>query len=249
MSEALVLADSLARALNSQDIFERNQLTPDDWQADLLRCESSRYLVCCSRQSGKSLTACALATHRAAIEPDQTIILISPSERQARENIRRCQKLLKGAGYGSEAAVENVTSLLFKNGSRILGLSSGGHLRGFTVDALIIDEAAYVADDVIGEAMPFLATRPNAPAICLSTPNGARGWFYKQFSDASNSWRKIQIPASMVARIPTSFLEEQRRELGEAMYRQEYECSFLEADTALFDLRMLAGKFEPLGCI
>jgi hypothetical protein len=39
-------------------------------------------------------------------------------------------------------------------------------------------------------------------------------------------WKRIEIPATQIPRIPPDFLEQERRALGEAWFRQEYACSF-----------------------
>ncbi len=47
-------------------------------------------------------------------------------------------------------------------------------------------------------------------------------------------WDYYEVPAEQCPRIPPAFLEEERRELGEWWYSQEYGCQFLDAQTAAF---------------
>jgi hypothetical protein len=51
--------------------------------------------------------------------------------------------------------------------------------------------------------------------VCLSTPYGRRGFFYKAWADGGAEWKRVEVTAEKVARIPPEFLEEERRELGE----------------------------------
>lgn len=62
--------------------------------------------------------------------------------------------------------------------------------------------------------------------ICLSTPFGKRGFFYNAWARGGADWDRIEIPATRVSRIPASFLDQERRALGDSWFRQEYLCSF-----------------------
>lgn len=65
------------------------------------------------------------------------------------------------------------TMIQLKNGSRIIALPcgpDGATLRGFTADLVVMDEAAFMPEDVIASVIfPMLATT-NGTAIMLSTP-------------------------------------------------------------------------------
>jgi hypothetical protein len=99
-------------------------------------------------------------------------------------------------------------------------------IRGFAnVSLLIIDEAARVPDHIYRAVRPMLAVS-GGRLICLSTPWGKRGFFYDAWAKGGEEWHRVEIPASKVPRIMASFLEEERHNLGESFYRQEYECSF-----------------------
>jgi hypothetical protein len=54
-------------------------LFPDPWQERLLRSHSLRMLLLCSRQSGKSATAAALALRDALLYPMSLVLLLSPA--------------------------------------------------------------------------------------------------------------------------------------------------------------------------
>ena len=49
---------------------------------------------------------------------------------------------------------------------------------------------------------------------------------------------------------PQSFLDEERNELGDRLFRQEYLCEFLAAEDALFDIDLVRSRItdacEPL---
>ena len=56
-----MMARDLARALDPVLLAEDCGLTPDAWQADLLRAMPRRALLLCSRQSGKSTVTALVA--------------------------------------------------------------------------------------------------------------------------------------------------------------------------------------------
>jgi hypothetical protein len=61
--------------------------------------------------------------------------------------------------------------------------------------------------------------------VALSTPFGKRGWFYEEWrGDAA--WERYRVPATDIPRISASFLGQERVALGDAWFRQEYDCDF-----------------------
>ncbi len=59
----------------------------------------------------------------------------------------------------------------------------------------------------------------------LSTPAGKRGFFYEAWAHG-DEWERHTAPATQCPRIRPSFLEEERRAMGEAWFAQEYLCEF-----------------------
>jgi len=66
----------------------------------------------------------------------------------------------------------------------------------------------------------------NGRVICLSTPFGKHGFFHDACAHGGDDWLRIEVPASRIPRLTPATLELQRRNLGEAGYRQEFCCSF-----------------------
>src|SRR5207244_2261749 len=128
------------------------------------------------------------------------------------------------------------TRLELANGSRVLCLPAREEtVRSFSgVALLVIDEAARVADDLYRSVRPMLAVS-GGRLICLSTPFGRRGFFWREWArerSAGDPWQRFRVTWRECPRIAPVFIEEERHSLGEAWVRQEYECSF-EALTGL----------------
>jgi hypothetical protein len=231
--------------MNWAKFLDANELDPvvmarnaglelDDWQAKLVRSKSNRILLNCSRQSGKSTTVSVIANHTAFYEPESPILLLSPSLRQSGELFRKCLDVYRALGKPVAADSENKLSLELENGSRIISLpGKEGTIRGFSgVKLLIIDEASKVPDELYMSVKPMLAVSQGR-LIVLSSPFGARGFFYELYQDRE-FWEYYEVPATQCPRISPEFLAEEKREKGEYWFEQEYMCRFLDAQTAAF---------------
>jgi hypothetical protein len=221
-------------------------LEPDPWQSEVLRSNSKRILLNCSRQSGKSTITSALALHTATYHPGSLTLCLSPTLRQSSELFRNVSRF-----YGQDPTIparsETVLRLELENGSRIVSLpGKESNVRGYAgVSLMIVDEAARVPDDLYYSVRPMLAVS-SGRLIALSTPWGCRGWFYDAWH-SSEPWQRWEIPASKCPRIKPEFLEEERRVLGSYWYQQEYECNFLDSQTQVFRREDVDAMFsEPV---
>jgi hypothetical protein len=76
------------------------------------------------------------------------------------------------------------------------------------------------------------------PVVALSTPYGKRGWFHNEWH-GEGTWERVRVPATACSRIPTEFLESERRSLGDRWFRQEYLCEFMETIDAVFSWEVI----------
>ena len=72
-------------ALDRVAFAESLGVTPDPWQADLLRSEADRVLLNVTRQGGKSSLAALIALHKAAYFPNSLVLCLAPALRQSQE--------------------------------------------------------------------------------------------------------------------------------------------------------------------
>lgn len=211
------------------NLFALTGRAPDPWQTALLRGESKRMLLLCSRQSGKSTTAAALALREALLYPGSLVLLLSPTQRQSGELHRdKVRRLYNELGRPVPTTQESQLQMELANGSRVISLPGDEEtVRGYSgVRLLVIDEASRVNDDLYKSVRPMLAVSKGG-LVALSTPFGKRGWFHSEWH-GDNAWDRVRITASECPRIDAAFLEEERRALGDDWYAQEYECAFTE---------------------
>jgi hypothetical protein len=245
----LSLARDLCMAMDAVEFARACGIEPDEWQARVLANPPRRGLLCCSRQSGKSTTTALLALHVAAFEQDSLVVLVAPAQRQSAEMLRTIRGMHSNVEGLPELRGDSVLRIEMANGSRVLALpgdGAGKTIRGLANARLVVvDEAARVDDDLFGAVRPMLATNARGAMILLSTPAGKRGTFYDLWHANDPSWTRVRVPASMCPRISQAFLDEERRELGEARYSEEYELAFIDSDTSAFSTAIIDAAFDP----
>lgn len=217
----------------------------DSWQEELLSSRSPRILLNITRQGGKSTMAGVLAVHKALADPGSLILILAPSERQAKETFAKAAGLYRGDIHDVPADSYRKLGMELSNGSRVEALpGTEKTVRGYSgVDLLILDEAARVEDELYYAVRPMLAVS-GGHLLMMSTPYGKRGVFFEEWS-AGAGWDRYEVPASECPRISEEFLEEERRILPSWVFRQEYECSFEETEDQVFTADMVDAAVSP----
>ena len=245
-----MLARDLSLALDEVAFARACGIDPDPWQQKLLSEASGRALLLCARQTGKSTVTALKGLHKALYRAPALVLLLSPAQRQSAELFRKVVGFWRGLEGAPEAVLESVLRLELTNGSRVVALpATEATIRGYSAaDMIVIDEAARCPDSLIAAARPMLATT-GGDLIALSTPAGKRGWFYEQWH-TGKGWTRYSVTADQCPRISPEFLEDERRELGELMFKQEYQCEFFDSETAVFPTELIDRAFsdevEPL---
>jgi hypothetical protein len=232
-------------------VMRASGMVPDQWQETVIRSALSRstwndLLLNCSRQVGKTQTIAAFILNASLMHPDTFTLVLSRSERQSRELLKR--KLLplwKNLGSPMSAGLQRGCEMEFSNGSRILALPGDPDtIMGFSsVNFLVIDEASRVPDDLYYAARPFTAA-VGGKVIAMSTPRGKRGWFWEEWRGAE-TWRRVEIPATSCKRLTPAYLAKERKHMGELWYSQEYNCRFNELIGSLFSQADIEAATAP----
>jgi hypothetical protein len=227
--------------------FARKRLgiEPDERQIEVLRSEANRGILNCSRQWGKSTIVAAKAVHRAYTQSQKLVLVASPTKRQSAEFLRKAAGMVRRLGIAPRGDGDNECSLVFPNGSRIVGLpGTEATVRGFSaVSLMLIDEAARVDDSMYKALRPMLAVE-GGDLWLMSTPWGKRGFFYENWAHGGESWLRVSVPATECPRIPARFLEEERGQMGALWFQQEYMCEFVDSGAGIFDRDLLDGAVD-----
>jgi hypothetical protein len=216
-------------------------IEPDAWQVEVLTSPSTRLLLNCCRQSGKSTTLAALGLHTALAHPGALVLCLSPSQRQAGELYRKMVELYDATPGLPPIAKLSELRLEFSTRSRILIIPADERrgVRGYSrPDLVIFDEASGIPDDVFSAARPLFATHQRGKFVLSSTPRGQRGTFYEEW-EHGEGWQRWTVAADQCPRISPEFLARERATLGSNWYLQEYFCKFLQPLLAVFDYQMI----------
>ena len=212
--------------------------SPDPWQWDYLESQSKRVVLNCSRQSGKSTITAIRALHEALHKPKSTIVIVSPGLRQSQELMLKFDDFSSSLKESPKPLEDNKLSCRLPNKSRVLALpGSEKTIRGISAVTLLIeDEASRVLDALYKSVRPMLAVSQGS-FIQMSTPFGKRGHFYETWEkkrSPAGKWDWFEITADQCPRISPEFLAEEREELGDLWFQQEYYCKFIDMENQLF---------------
>ncbi len=246
-----MIASDLALALDPAMLAKQAGVTPDPWQAELLRSREAQLILLCSRQAGKSTVTSFIGLHEALYRPPALVLVLSPSLRQSQELFRKIK-----AAYGAltdpvPLTVETALTLEFANGSRIVCLPGKEEtIRGFSgVTLLLVDEASRVPDALYQAIRPMLAVSGGRLAL-LSTPWGRRGFFHHEWTEGGPGWKRVKITAYDVPRISREWLDQERKSIGEWWFRQEYLCLFEDNVSQVFSTELVlaaaSSEIKPL---
>lgn len=208
----------------------------DKWQIGVLEAKGNVTLRS-GRQVGKSEVISKKAADFALNNDNVTVLIIAASQRQSSllfEKVRiRTDEIDEEQNGGLYEDRPTLTRIRLNNGSRIYSLPagrSGNFIRGFTIDMLIADEAAYIPESVWNSVLPMIAvsreTKGMGIIVLLSTPFGKGGYYYDSFTD--KDFTPFHASSEDCIRIPKDFLKKERARMSKAEYRQEYLGEFTE---------------------
>jgi hypothetical protein len=233
--------------LNPEKVFKMRGLDPDPWQvkvAQEIRTQNSLLLLC-SRQSGKSESDAALTLLTVLLTPPALILFLSKASRQAEELLayKFMPMYLPWAKY-APMTTDNDCEKIFANGSRIVVLPDNeGTIRSFSsVNLIILDEASRVSDNLYHSVTPMLSVS-RGRLVASSTAFGQRGWFYNEWIDKARAWKRFNVKGTDCRRLTRTFLEGERRKMGERWFAQEYCNDFAQAVGAVFSSEDIKNAF------
>ncbi|MDY3552945.1 hypothetical protein R5W24_002035 [Gemmata sp. JC717] len=184
----------------------------------------------------------------ALLYPRADCLVFCPTMRQSMEMLRKVRAL----GEPVRVIADTKTLIELENGSRVICLpDSQEGVVGFSAPRLVvINERSRVSDELYKSARPMLAVS-KGQLLTLSTPFGNAGWFFDIWDDSAEGlkrraklhepWQRTAMRASRIPRITPEFLEDERAELGERWFQQEYFLRFLDPIDAVFSQAVIHG--------
>ena len=192
-------------------------------------------VVATGRQYGKSLLGQNLMLYWLLSNNNQKCGWVSPIYNQAKKVF---QELSNAAHSIIESSNKADLTMTFVNGSTLQFLSAERYdsIRGFSFHYLVIDEAAFIKEEAMNEAILPTLSALGKKCLIISTPK-SKNWFYTYWLKGQNdnddyiSFKGVSIDNPHVDQ---SFILEQQKSLPIDIYRQEYLAEFTDAGSDVF---------------
>ena len=213
----------------------------EDWQSRPLRLETRQTVLISPRQAGKSRSLSVLALWWAFRRPRQMVLVLSAGDVAAARLLRTMRQVAEHPLLGSSVIDETQHRVILSNGSEIRSVpASDSQIRGWTVDLLVVDEAAWLpADILLAAALPTTAARPGARVVLASTPWADSGPFWEFATNGEDPshphTRTFRWKLADAWWIVPEVVETARATLSPLQFRAEYEGEFVGASDAYFD--------------
>lgn len=173
-----------------------------DYQKKMLRslADNRFTIVATARQAGKTTAISAGILWYILFHPEKTVALLANKGDTAREILGRIQLAYQHLPkWLQQGVVEwNKGSFLLENNSRVIAAAtSSDAIRGFSINLLFIDEAAFIEnwDEFSTAVMPTISSGMSTKVVLVSTPNGLNH-FHKTWVEAergTNGYCPIKV--------------------------------------------------------
>lgn len=195
-----------------------------------------------ARQSGKTEAIRCFCLHYLLFNEHKTIGLLANKAATAIEILGKIQIAYRALPLWMQQGVLefNKGSFVLENGCRIIAsATSSSAIRGYTIQALILDEVAFIEnfDEFYASVLPTISAGKNTKLILSSTPNGLNH-FWKFWSDSEkglNNFYRIYVPWYKVPGRDEAWKKETLEMMSHDLQRfaVEQECQFLGSSATL----------------
>ena len=218
-------------------------------------CPKYRFVCAAiSRRQGKTYIANIIG-QLVSLVPSSNILFMSPNYALSQISFDLQRNLIKH--FDLEVVRDNAKD-------KVIELSNGSTIRmgsvnqvdscvGRSYDLIIFDEAA-LADgrDAFNVALRPTLDKDNSKALFISTPRGRNNWFSeffdRGFNDEFPEWCSIRATYKDNPRMSETDIQEARKSMSEAEFRQEYEADFntYEGQVWDFNYEECVGNYQDI---
>jgi phage terminase large subunit-like protein len=219
------------------------------WQVACWNDPARFKIIAAGRRCGKSNLAIKLLLAKALEAPEgSAVVYCAPTLGQARQ-ICWDALLEQGKELIKSAHVNNMDIVLTTG--RKIHVRSGENkdaLRGLKLYFAVIDEAAYVPEDVFTKIIRPALADLKGEAVIISTPDG-RNHFYEWFKlgqgGSNPEWKSWHLTTRDNPTIPPEEIEEAKKTLSSFVFKQEFEANFSNSGQEIFKEEWLKKGPEP----
>ena len=219
------------------------------WQQEVFKDTTRFKVVAAGRRCGKSrLSAVSLLIEGLNCPEGSAVMYIAPTLGQARTIIWDLLHEL-GRPVIKSSHINNLEILLV-NGRKILvrGADNPDSLRGVSLTYVVLDECAFIKEDVWQKIIRASLSDKKGRALFISTPSG-RNWFYDVFKlgqeETDDEWKSWHFTTKDNETIDPKEIEAAERTLSSFAFKQEYLSSFDNAGQEVFKENWIKYAPEP----
>jgi len=201
-------------------------------------------VVNAGRQSGKTMMCENQALYWSLKNNKRIIYWVSPTAGQASKVYKKIiNNIIDAPFLKSYKGSQGDTEIVFKNDSvlKFRSAAQGDSLRGETVDYMIVDEAAFIKEEIFSEILlPMLNVNGigfQKKCLITSTPKG-KNWFFKMFNKGRDNLNK-DIKSYKYTSYDSPYTSQKtiqiaKNNMPSVLFRQEYLAEFID-DTSIFE--------------
>lgn len=186
-----------------------------------------------ARRTGKSSAAAVLALAK-LLEPDKQVVVVAPNFNLSSIIWDYVVQLIEEFGLETKKFNQKDHVIQLENGStfRLLSAENRKSLVGRGAHLLIVDEAALIDSEeyFTRDLRPALSTYEDSRALFISTPRGKENYLFEYYMRGRDSsfpeWGSGLFTWRANPRLQEEDIEEARRTLPDAIFRQEYYCEW-----------------------
>lgn len=239
----MLSTSDLDRARRDVGVFAELLLGMPLWpyQLEAARSRARYRVICAGRQVGKSRLLAVLALHKAFSSPRSTTLIVSGGEVAAKRLLDDVIGMATNSPLLAGSVVDDSSKLLtLSNGSTIRAVpASDKQIRGWSIDLLIVDEAAFIEQEIWRAAEPAIIARPGSRVVLCSSPWGAADHFFRALWTRGMAEPGAQLaawhwPSSVSPLVDDALLEEIRQRETPAYFEREYLARWTDAAGAYF---------------
>lgn len=219
------------------------------WQQEVFKDSHRFKVVAAGRRCGKSrLSAVTLLIEALNCPDGSSVMYVAPTLGQARTIIWDLIHEI-GRPVIKSSHINNLEITLI-NGKKILvrGADNPDSLRGVSLTYLVLDECAFIKEDVWQKILRAALSDKKGRALFISTPSG-RNWFYDTFnlgqSGEDEEWKSWHFTTADNETIDPKEIEAAKRTLSSFAFKQEYLSSFDTSGADVFKQEWFKLGDEP----
>jgi hypothetical protein len=220
-----------------------------NWQQEVFKDTTRFKVVAAGRRCGKSrLSAITLLIEGLNCTDGSAVMYIAPTLGQARTIIWDLLHEL-GRPVIKSSHINNLEITLI-NGKKILvrGADNPDSLRGVSLTYVVMDECAFIKEDVWQKIIRASLSDKKGRALFISTPSG-RNWFYDVYKlgqdNQDEDWKSWHKTTADNETIDPKEIEAAKRTLSSFAFKQEYLSSFDTAGANIFKEEWFKEAPEP----